>query len=122
MIYRDKQDMIYSRGRTDKKLTITLVIQTFLSFELADIFFKYGSRLLKKKAKKNSNFHLHRQRRRKHDPLDPARQDDAVSPHERLNFMGLSLQGGITSACSNSGENLPCSILRLREPSTFFVT
>ena len=26
------------RGRTDKKLTSTLVIQTFLSFELADIF------------------------------------------------------------------------------------
>ena len=26
------------RGRTDKKLTSTLVIWTFLSFELADIF------------------------------------------------------------------------------------
>ena len=29
-----------NRGRTDKKLTSTLVIQTFLSFELADFFFK----------------------------------------------------------------------------------
>ena len=28
----------YIRGRTDKKLTITLVIWTFLSFKLADIF------------------------------------------------------------------------------------
>ena len=28
-----------------------LVIQTFLSFELADIFIKYGSRLFFKKAK-----------------------------------------------------------------------
>ena len=27
-----------SRGRTDKKLTSTLVIRNFLSFELADIF------------------------------------------------------------------------------------
>ena len=37
---------------TDKKLTSTLVIQNFLSFELADIFLKYGSRLFFKKAKK----------------------------------------------------------------------
>ena len=58
------------RGQTDKKLTSTLVIQTFLIFELADIFLKYGSRLFFKKAKKNSNFHPHRQRRRKQDPLD----------------------------------------------------
>ena len=40
------------RGRTDKKLTNTLVIWTFLSFELADIFLNYGSRLFFKKAKK----------------------------------------------------------------------
>ena len=39
-----------SRGRTDKELTSTLVIRTFLSFELADIFLKYGSRLFFKKA------------------------------------------------------------------------
>ena len=58
------------RGQTDKKITSTLVIQTFISFELADNFFKYGSRLFFKKAKKNSDFHPHRQRRRKHDPLD----------------------------------------------------
>ena len=38
------------RGRTDKKLTSTLVIRTFLSFELPDIFKKYGSRLFFKKA------------------------------------------------------------------------
>ena len=44
----------YSRGRTDKKLTSTLVIRTFLSFELADIFLKYGSRLFFKKSKKTS--------------------------------------------------------------------
>ena len=41
-----------SRGRTDKKLTSMLVIRIFLSFELADIFLKYGSRLFFKKAKK----------------------------------------------------------------------
>ena len=40
------------RGRTDKKLTGTLVIQTFLSFDLVDIFLKYGSLLFFKKAKK----------------------------------------------------------------------
>ena len=39
-------------GQTDKKLTSTLVIWTFLSFELADIFLKYGSRLFFKKSKK----------------------------------------------------------------------
>ena len=38
------------RGRTDKKLTSTLVIRTFLSFELPNIFLKYGSRLFFKKA------------------------------------------------------------------------
>ena len=43
----------FSRGRTGKKLTSTLVIQTFLSFDLADIFKKYGSLLIFKKAKKN---------------------------------------------------------------------
>ena len=31
-----------SRGRTDKKLTSTLVIWTFLSFELPDIFKSMG--------------------------------------------------------------------------------
>ena len=41
-----------ARGWTDKKLTSTLVIRPFLSFELADIFLKYGSRLFFKKAKK----------------------------------------------------------------------
>ena len=110
------------RGRTDKKLTSTLVIRTLLCFELADIFKKYGSRLFFKKARKNSNFHPHRQRRRKHDPLDPARHDYAVSPPERLHFLGLSLHGGITSACSNSDEIFPCSFRRLREPCAFFVT
>ena len=39
------------RGRTDKKLISTLVIRTFLSFELPVIFFKYGSLLFFKKAK-----------------------------------------------------------------------
>ena len=46
------------RGQTDKKLTSTLVIWTFLSFELADIFFKYGSLLFFKKAKKTPIFIL----------------------------------------------------------------
>ena len=49
------------RGRTDKKLTSTLVIQIFLSFELADIFLKYGSRLFFKKSFKKINFHPHLQ-------------------------------------------------------------
>ena len=40
------------RRRTDKKLTSTLVIRTFLSFELADIVLKYGCRLFFKKALK----------------------------------------------------------------------
>ena len=66
-----------------------LVIQTFLSFELADIFLKYGSCLFFKKAKKNSDFRPHRQRRHKYDPLDPARHHCAVSPPERLHFLGL---------------------------------
>ena len=43
----------YIRGRTDKKLTRTLVIRTFLNFKLADIFLKYGSLLLLKTDKKN---------------------------------------------------------------------
>ena len=38
------------RGRTDKKLTSTLVIWTCFSFELANIFLKYGSPLFFKKA------------------------------------------------------------------------
>ena len=42
----------FIRGRTDKKLTSTLVIRTFLSFELADILLKYGSLLFFKKALK----------------------------------------------------------------------
>ena len=41
-----------TRGRTDKKLTSTLVIRKNLSFELADIFLKYGSLLLLKTDKK----------------------------------------------------------------------
>ena len=110
------------RGRTDKKLTSTLVIWTFLSFELADIVLKYESRLFFKRAKKNSDFHPHRQRRRKHDPLDPARNDYAVSPPERQHFMGLSLHRGITSACINISEIFPCSIRRLHNTSAFVVT
>ena len=66
-----------------------LVIRTFLSFELANIFLKYRSRLFFKKGFKNSDFHPHRQRRRKHDPLDPARNDYSVSPPERMHFLGL---------------------------------
>ena len=46
-------ELATSRGRTDKKSTSTLVIRTFLSFELANIFLKYGSHLFFKKAKKN---------------------------------------------------------------------
>ena len=42
---------VTGRGRTDKKLTSMLVIRNFLSFELADIFLKYGCRLFFKKAK-----------------------------------------------------------------------
>ena len=98
-----------------------LVIQTFLSFELASIIKKYGSRLLFKKAKKK-HFHPPRQRQRKHDPLDPAWHEYAISPPERVHFLGLSLHGGITSASNNSGEIFPCSIRRLREPCAFFVT
>ena len=110
------------RGRTGKIFTSTLVIQTFLSYKLANMFLNYGSCLFFKKAFKNSDFHPHCQRRHKNDPLDPAQQDYAVSPPERLHFLGLSLHGGITSACSNSGENFPCSICRPREPCAFFVT
>ena len=77
------------RGRTDKKLTSTLVIQTFLSFKLADIFEKYGSLLLLKTDKKTGDFHPHRQRRRKHNPLDPVRHHYAISPPERLDFLVL---------------------------------
>ena len=47
-------DMI--RGPTDKKLTSTLVIWTFLRFELAVIFLKYWSRSFFKKAKKTPIF------------------------------------------------------------------
>ena len=75
-----------------------------------------------KNLKKNSDFHPHRQRRSKHDPLDPARHHYAVSPPESLHFMGLSLHGGIISACSNSGNILPCSVCRLRERCAIFVT
>ena len=77
------------RGRTDKKLTSTLVIRTFISFELPDIFIKHGSRLFFKKAIKNFDFHPHCQRRSKHDPLDPAFYHYAVSPPERLHFLVL---------------------------------
>ena len=77
------------RGRTDKKLTSTLVIRTFLSFELADIFYKYGSLLLLKTDKKTGNFHPQCQRRSKHNPLDPERHHYAVSPPERLDFLVL---------------------------------
>ena len=99
-----------------------MVIRKFLSFELANFFIKYGNRLFFEKGKKNSDFHPHRQRRWKHDPLDPARHDYVVSPPERLHFLGLSLHGDITSACSNSGENFPWSICRLREPCEFVLT
>ena len=44
--------LFYTRGQTDKKLTSTLVIPTFLSCELADIFLKYASLLFFKKLKK----------------------------------------------------------------------
>ena len=106
------------RGRTDKKLTSTLVIRTFLSFELADIFLKYWGRLFFKKSKKNSDFQPHCQRRQKSDPLDPERHEYDVSPPERLHFLGLSLHGDISSAC----KIFPCSICRLREPCAFFLT
>ena len=110
-----------NRGRTDKKLTSTLVIWTFLSFELADIFKSMGV-IYFSKSFKNSDFHPHRQRRSKHDPLDPARHHCAVSPPERLHFLGLLLHGGITSACSNCGKIFPCSIRRPCEHCAFFVT
>ena len=41
-----------TRGRTDKKLTSTLVIRTFLSFELADIFKSMGLVYFSKRQKK----------------------------------------------------------------------
>ena len=47
-----RRPCVVIRGRTDKKLTSTLVIQNFFSFELADIFLKYGSSLFFKKALK----------------------------------------------------------------------
>ena len=110
------------RGRTDTKLTSTYVIRTFLSFVLADIFKSVGVFYFSKKLKKNSDFHPHRQRQRKHDPLDPARHHYAVSPTERLHFMGLYPHGGITSACGYSGEILPCSVCHLRKRCAIFVT
>ena len=73
-----------------------------------------------KNLKKN-DFHPHRRRQRKHDPLDPARHHFAVSPPKRLYFLGLSLQGGITIACSNSSEIFPCLVRLLRERCTFFL-
>ena len=78
-----------TRGQTDKKLTSTLVIRTFLIFELANIVLKYGSRLFFKKAKTNFDFHPHRHWRSKHDPLDPAFYHYVVSPPERPHFMVL---------------------------------
>ena len=106
-------------GRTDKRLTSTLVIRIFLSFDLADIFLKYGSCLFFKKRKKlwfPSSTPTTTQTR----PLDPARHDYAVSPPKRLHFLGLYPQGGITSVCGYSGENFPCSIHHLLQPSAFF--
>ena len=41
-----------TRGRTDKTLTSTLVIRTFLSFELPDIFKSMGVVYFSKKLKK----------------------------------------------------------------------
>ena len=114
-------NIINNTGWTDKKLTSMLVIRTFLSFGLVCIFFNMGVFYFSKKLK-NSDFHPHRQQQRKHDPLDPAQHHHAVSPPERLNFLGLSLHGGITSACSNSGEFFPCLVFRLRERCAFFVT
>ena len=110
------------RGRTDKVLTSTLVIWTVLSFELADILKSMGVCYYWKQVKKTGNFHPHRQLRRKHDPLDPARHHYAVYPPERLHFLGLYPHGGITSACGYSGEILPCSFRCLRKRCTFFVT
>ena len=43
-----------NRGQTDKKLTSTLVIWTFSSFELANILKKYGIHLFFKKALKKT--------------------------------------------------------------------
>ena len=110
------------RGQTDKKLTNTLVILNFLSFELANMFFKYGSILLLKTDKKTGDFHPHCQRQRKDDPLDPARHHYAVSTPETLHFLGLYPHGGITSARGYSGKILPCLFPRLREQCAFFVT
>ena len=50
--YIGNNKIAHIRGQTDKKLTSTLVIWTFLSFELTDIFLKYGSLLFFKKTKK----------------------------------------------------------------------
>ena len=84
-----KNGVVNTRGRTDKKLTSTLVIRTFLSFELPDIFQTMGVVYFSKKLKKYSYFHPHRQRRSKHDPLEPARHHYAFSPPERLYFLVL---------------------------------
>ena len=111
-----------NRGRTHKKLNSTLVIRTFLSFELADIFKSMGVFYYIKQIKKTGDFYPHRQRQCKHDPLDPARHHYAVSLPERPHFLGLYPHGGITSACGYSGEILPCSFRRLREQCAFFVT
>ena len=108
------------QGRTDKKLTTALVIRIFLSFELADIFLKYGSLFFQKSFKK-FDFHPHRQQQRRHNPLDPAWHHYAVSPPERLHFIGLSLHAGNFCACSDSGEFLLRSVRRLREHCMSFV-
>ena len=44
--------VLITRGRTDKKLTSTLVIWYFLSFELPDIFKSMGVVYFSKKLKK----------------------------------------------------------------------
>ena len=96
------------RGRTDKKLTSMLVIQTFFKFRSGRYFLKVWESFIFQKIFKNSDFHPHCQRRRKHDPLDPERHDYTVYPPERLHFLCLSLHRGITSVCSISGETFPC--------------
>ena len=112
---------VVGRGKTDKTFTSTLVIRTF-KVSSWPIFLKYGSLLFFSEAKKSSDFHPHRQRRRKHEPLDLARNHYAVSPPERLHFLGLSLHGGITSACSDIRKNFPCSVRRLCKCCAIFVT
>ena len=68
-----------------------------------------------KKLAVDAHFHRRCQRRRKHDPLDLARLYYAVSPPERLHFLGMYPHEGITSVCGYSGEILPCSVHRLRK-------